>query len=73
MTDTAAPMPSNLNALQLLDLTTRIIWDLSPRVSVGIRRLMHELVTDVDDEEELLRDRVAVSLLAEPSDADQSA
>lgn len=67
MTDTSAPTPAKLNVLQLLELVKNIIWDMSPRVSVGIADIMLELVRAVDDDEPLLRDRVDLSILKNDS------
>lgn|GEM_PF-4245394 len=67
MTDTSAPTPAKLNVLQLLELVKNIIWDMSPRVSVKMGKLMLELVQAVDDDEPLLRDRVETILLASDS------
>lgn len=67
MTDTNAPTPARLNILQLLELVKNIIWDMSPRVSVKMGKLMLELVQAVDDDEPLLRDRVETILLASDS------
>jgi hypothetical protein len=67
VTDTSAPTPAKLNVLQLLELVKNIIWDMSPRVSVKIGKLMLELVQTVDDDEPLLRDRVETILLENAS------
>jgi hypothetical protein len=48
-------------------LVKNIIWDMSPRVSVKMGKLMLELVQAVDDDEPLLRDRVETILLASDS------
>jgi hypothetical protein len=63
VTDKGAPTHANLNVLQLLELARTIVWEISPQVSGGIEDLMLELVRAIDDDEALLRDRVAISLL----------
>ncbi len=63
MTHTSAPTPARLNILQLLELAKTIVCEISPRVSARIGDLMLELVGTTDDDEALLRDRVAISVL----------
>jgi hypothetical protein len=56
-----APSGTPMNIMQLLDLACVIAVDLSPTVSVTLRKVMGDLAMNVEDDSGLLLDRVIVT------------